>query len=309
MNSSKPSLPGRPPADKRPAASAAGRPAAVSAEPLAEPVRTLSLPVAGLLLGLGAVLMAGGVAYGLEWLLAPAGLTGGWSAALGAVLGVLAAALPLAWLIVKLAREAQTAGVDHHSRPGSAPQAGMSRALFMDLAEREWARARRYGTGAALLLVDVDRYARLCEARGQAAGDAVLTELLRQTAPTLRTADVLTRFSDSQMAVFLAHADATGALDVAERIRERAEQLEVAWPSPAVKQRLRVTASVGVAHLRPAHLNLQALVDDAEDAVQASRLANGNCVRAAPVENARLRHSAAWRDERRAKPRPGAAPS
>ena len=185
----------------------------------------------------------------------------------------------------------------------------MSRALFMDLAEREWARARRYGTGAALLLVDVDRYARLCEARGQAAGDAVLTELLRQTAPTLRTADVLTRFSDSQMAVFLAHADATGALDVAERIRERAEQLEVAWPSSAVKQRLRVTASVGVAHLRPAHLNLQALVDDAEDAVQASRLANGNCVRAAPIENARLRHSAAWRDERRAKPRPGAAPN
>ena len=147
----------------------------------------------------------------------------------------------------------------------------------MDLADRERARARRYGTGAALLLVDVDRYARLCEARGAAAGDAVLAELMRQTLPTLRTADVLTRFSETQMAVFLAHADATGALDVAERIRERAEQLEVAWQPQAA-----VTASVGVAHLRAAHLNLQALVDDAEDAVAAARHANGNCVRAAP---------------------------
>jgi hypothetical protein len=90
---------------------------------------------------------------------------------------------------------------------------------------------------------------------------------------------------------------------------ERAEQLEVPWPSSSVKQRLRVTASVGVAHLRPAPLNLQSLVDDAEDAVQASRLANGNCVRAAPVESGRLRHLASWRDERRAKPRPGAAPN
>jgi diguanylate cyclase len=279
------------------------------AAPPAMSARTLSLPGVGLLLGLGAVLLAGGTAYGLELLLVPGWLTGGWAAALGAALGVLAAALPLGWLLIKLAREAEAGSADHHGRPGTAPQAGMSRALFMDLAEREWARARRYGTGAALLLVDVDRYARLCEARGAAAGDAVLTELLRQTAPTLRTADVLTRFSDSQMAVFLAHADATGALDVAERIRERAEQLEVAWPSSAVKQRLRVTASVGVAHLRPAHLNLQALVDDAEDAVHASRQANGNCVRAAPVESARLRNPAAWRDERRAKPRPGAAPN
>ena len=272
------------------------------------PQRGLSASRLALFLAVGAVLLAAGTAFALELLLLP-WLGGGWGAALGAALGVLAAALPLGWLMLKLARAADVAASDHHARPGTAPQAGMARTVFMDLAEREWARARRYGTGAALLLVEVDRYARLCEARGAGAGDAVLAELLRQTAPTLRTADVLTRFADGQMAVFLAHADATGALDVAERIRERAEQLELAWPSSAVKQRLRVTASIGVAHLRPAHLNLQALVDDAQDAVLAARQANGNCVRAAPVEAGRLRHLADGRDDRRAKPRPGAAPS
>ncbi|HLL10547.1 MAG TPA: GGDEF domain-containing protein [Rubrivivax sp.] len=308
MNPPKPPLSGRPPPDKRRVASAAPRASDAPDASRGAPGPGLSLPAVGLLLGLGAVLLAGGIAY-LVQLFALGWLNGGAAAALAAVLGVLAAALPLGWLVRKLAREAEAAGIDHAGRGGAAPPAGMSRALFMDLAEREWARARRYGTGAAMLLVDVDRYARLCEARGAAAGDAVISELLRQTAPTLRTADVLTRFSESQMAVFLAHADATGALDVAERIRERAEQLEVPWPSSTGKQRLRVTASVGVAHLRPAHLNLQALVDDAEDAVQASRQASGNCVRAAPVESARLRHPAAWRDERRAKPRPGAAPN
>jgi diguanylate cyclase (GGDEF)-like protein len=181
---------------------------------------------------------------------------------------------------------------------------GMARPLFMDLAEREWARARRYGSGAALVLIDVDRYARLCEARGPSAGDAVLGELLRLTAPSLRPADILTRYSETQMAVLLAQADATGALDVAERIRERAEQLEVPLDSAhAPTQRLRITVSAGVAHLRPAHLSLQALVDDAEDALAVARQAGGNCVRAAPIDPARARGLGAGRGERRAQPK------
>jgi diguanylate cyclase (GGDEF)-like protein len=291
---SKPSLPPRIAARPGPAAPPADAPEADAKAAHA----AVPLPLAGGLLVLGAVLLAAGVGYGVALLLGVAE-AGRWAAAAAGALGVAAAALPLGWLVLRLARDAEPAA----GRGSVAtPVAGLPRPLFLELAEREWARARRYGTGAALLLVDVDRYARLCDARGPGAGDAVLTELLRQTAPTLRTADVLTRFSETQMAIFLAHADATGALDVAERIRERAEQMEVPWPP----QRLRVTVSVGVAHLRPAHLNLQALIDDAEEAVLFARAANGNCVRAAPVENARSRSPGGWRDERRAKPRPGA---
>jgi diguanylate cyclase (GGDEF)-like protein len=176
----------------------------------------------------------------------------------------------------------------------------MPRPLFIELAEREWSRSRRYGTGAALLVVDVDRFSALCETRGATAADAVLSALLRQTAPTLRGADVLTRFADAQMAVFLAQSDATGALDVAERIRDRTEQLDVQFLHQGQSTRLRVTVSIGVAQLRPAHQNLQALIDDAQDAIAAARLAGGNCVRAAPVEPPPSR-STGWRDDQRAR--------
>ncbi len=260
-------------------------------QPAPAPGQRLSARTAAWLLLLAASLMAATLALALGWWF---GLTV-WTAPLAAALGVLAAALPLALLVARAAAQPRTVALR------GAPQAaiGLQRELFMDLAGREWARARRYGAGAALLVVEVDRFARLVETRGTDATDAVLAELLLQTAPSLRGADMLTRFAESQMAVFLAPADATGALDVAERIRERAEQMEVPWqPHP-----MRITVSVGVAHLRPAHLNLQALVDDAGDALAAARQASGNCVRAAPVEPVALRAPDSWPKDNRARPK------
>ena len=223
-----------------------------------------------------------------------------WLAPLAAALAVAAASLPGAALLLRLQRAAAGGAAMYGGVNGPV---GATRPVFLELAGREWARARRYGSGAALLLVDVDRFARLVESRGGAATDTVLAEMLRQTSPTLRGADLLTRFSDSQMAVFLAHADPTGALDVAERIRERTEQMEVPFQHDSSPRRLRVTVSVGVSQLRPAHLNLQSLIDDAQDAVFAARQAGGNCVRAAPVDSGRLSPAGPWLDDHRARPK------
>ena len=231
-------------------------------------------------LALGSALAAGGVAAGLTaWL----GWGGGLSAALAAMVAVLVGLCPMALVALKGASRlplAPDATQDFDASTGAT-----TKALFLDLAEREWSRARRYGTGATLLLIDLDRTARLSELFGPGAVDALLRELARQTTSTLRGADALTRFGSTQLAIFLAQSDATGALDVAERIRERAEKLDL---PPHANARHRASVSVGVAQLRAAHLNLQALVHDAEDATVAARQAGGNCVRAAPVDLGRL---------------------
>jgi diguanylate cyclase (GGDEF)-like protein len=246
------------------------------------PVPRRSLPLGPLALALvaGSVLLAAGLGYAFGlWM----GVGEPWVAGLAASLGMAATALPLGALLLGLARAAEPAAVP--APAGTVPVAGaMAREPFLELAEREWARSRRYGSGAALLLVEVDHWPRLLEQPGRAGALAVLREIVHDTAPTLRGADALACFAEGQLAVFLAHADATGALDVAERIRERTEMLEV----PHQTLRLRATVSVGVAHLRPAHLHLQALIEDASDAVAAARQAGGNCVRAAPVELGRV---------------------
>lgn len=278
-----------------PVRSPLAQPAAEPAPPQTPREKRLPLGVAVLLLALCAALLAAGTAVVLE---AGLGVRAPWAALWGAVLGVAAAALPMAALALQLGQP---------DRPAAKPAIDVSvagvgavtpRALFLEWAEREWARSRRYGTGAALLLVDIDRFLRLCDSRGAAAADAVLADLLRNTAATLRGADVLTRYADGQMAVFLAHADATGALDVAERIRQRAERLDASVGG----QPLRITVSVGVAQLRPAHPNLSSLIDDAQEALAAARQVGGNCVRAAPVDARLKRLSGPGRDDTR-KPR------
>jgi diguanylate cyclase (GGDEF)-like protein len=293
-------------------ADAMASPLAPSMSPLSVPLRTLTL-----LFLSGSVVVAGLLGFVLAAWIEP---VSPWMVALAAAVGVMLTALPLALALLGLVRRGEpaaaqrmataaaagpatnvhSAGLAHEAsgRPGAPAAHGvsMNRELFMDMVGREWSRARRYGTGAALLLMEIDRYPRLTDALGDAAGEKVLADLLRATAPTLRGADALARFEAGQIAVFLAHADATGALDVAERIRERAEQMEVAVPP----RRVRFTVSLGVAHLRPAHLHLQALVDDVSDALTAARTVGGNCVRAAPVDPGPRAAPGAARDGSRA---------
>ncbi len=271
------------------------------ARPLAGRSLRWPLPaVAGVLVASGAVL-----ASALAWLLAETlAVSPALAAAAGAGLALLAAVVPT--LAVALSQLRSVSAAQDTVPVRDRDTGAFRRDVFMELAEREWARARRYGSGAGLLLVDLDRAPRLSDAHGPAAADAFLTTLARHTSPTLRGADLVTRLTPTQLAVFLAQADPTGALDVAERIRERAEALDLAWPDhgPGAGKatRLRGTVSVGVAPLRPAHLNLQAVLHDAEEAVAAARLAGGNCVRAAPVDAGVTPPPGSWRDDHRARP-------
>ena len=203
-------------------------------------------------------------------------------AAAAAALATFIVCTPLALLLFKFARQIErlrlqlTRFVDT-SAPTAVPA---PRAQFIGIVEREWARSRRYGHGAAVVLVEVDRYLRIAELHGAAATAALMDAMERSTRQTLRGGDALASWSESQLAVFLANADAMGALDAAERIRERLEKIMIEWQGHVIKG----TVSVGVATLRPAHQHLQALLDDATLAVLAARQAGGNCVRAAPVD-------------------------
>jgi diguanylate cyclase (GGDEF)-like protein len=231
------------------------------------------------------LLAAAGLAAGSAALASAIGLAPWLSAAVATALAVLGVAGPLAVALAKAQRRSPESDTVPAADLPHAPQARVEtrslRDMFLQQAEREWSRARRYGIGAAMVLVDLDHLDTLRQAVGPVATEALMDELRRRIAPALRGADTLARFGGGQIAIFLVHADATGALDVAERIREQIEQLEVAQHG---QRKLRITVSLGVAHMRPSHTTLAALLTDAQEALWAARQVGGNCVRAAPVD-------------------------
>ena len=150
---------------------------------------------------------------------------------------------------------------------------------FVAAADREWSRIRRHGEDAALLMVDVDHFKRFNAEHSTACGDAMLVECTRLASATLRPYDLLARFSGGVLVIYLPHTDLLGALDVAERIRERVAGLGLAWQG----KRVKATVSVGVAGIGMLHDGLDAVIAEAGGALREAKAAGRNCVRAAPM--------------------------
>jgi len=151
-----------------------------------------------------------------------------------------------------------------------------NRRHFLELVEREWSRAQRYEMSCALLLMDVDHFKQVNDRHGHLCGDQLLRRIAEVAGETLRQADVLARFGGEEFIVFLPHTDPLGALDVAERIRERVAALGFSWQGQSVP----ISASLGVAALHQEHVTLDQLISDADEALYVAKSAGRNCVRA-----------------------------
>jgi len=211
----------------------------------------------------------------------------GTAAAVLATVAALLVALPAGWVLVHLggklddARRRLALATTRDDLTGLA-----NRRQFLAAAETERARCRRYEVDAVLLVVDADHFAGLNATHGRDCGDLLLRELARVIGHALRQPDLLARLGDDAFGVFLPHTDVLGALDVAERIRVQAGDLRVDCHGLAVG----VTVSVGVAPVGPGHGTLDALLLDADAALQAAKQAGRNCVRAVSAARGRSRH-------------------
>jgi diguanylate cyclase len=196
--------------------------------------------------------------------------------AVGLLIGAAVLVAAVVWPLMRMLRDLETARVQLDVLATRDELTGIyNRRQFLVLADREWARCRRYDMGAAMVMLDVDHFKRINDLHGHLAGDLMLREIARAAAETLRHADFLGRFGGEEFIVFLPHTDTLGALDVAERIRERVAAIKLEWRG----QQIKTTVSLGVATLSVAHDTVGALIADADRALYTAKDAGRNCVR------------------------------
>ncbi|MFC1706837.1 diguanylate cyclase [Planctomycetota bacterium] len=119
---------------------------------------------------------------------------------------------------------------------------------FVEHADLEIARSRRYKREFSLLFLDVDNFKRVNDQFGHQAGDAVLRrlgELLASQPHGLRQSDFSARYGGEEFCVLLPETPLDGARIKAERLREAVEAEDWSKLDPPAQGPL--TVSIGVA--------------------------------------------------------------
>lgn len=117
-----------------------------------------------------------------------------------------------------------------------------NRRHFLELAQSEWSRFRRYGRSLALLMTDIDLFKSVNDQYGHDAGDEVIKAVTEILQTHKRTSDIAGRLGGEEFALILPEATLDSAVIVAERLRHLVADRTVA----VAGWRISVTISIGV---------------------------------------------------------------
>lgn len=143
---------------------------------------------------------------------------------------------------------------------------------FQDYLEEQFQVAMRNKQPMSLILMDVDHFKQYNDTYGHQAGDEVLRRVAEILKEGVRDGDFVGRYGGEEFVVVLPRTDTENAIAVAERVRRSIESAE--WT-------LRpVTASLGVASVRPDMETRQEVIEAADQALYEAKRNGRNRVEA-----------------------------
>lgn len=157
-----------------------------------------------------------------------------------------------------------------------------NRRHFLEAASVELQRQHRYHRPAALMMLDIDFFKVINDGLGHAAGDMVLMAFAATCRDGLRSVDLIGRLGGEEFAVLLPETDLQGAVEVAERLRQRVADSPVDVGGGVA----RFTVSIGVADCRPCDETIEATLMRADRALYDAKRSGRNRVRVGSDETA-----------------------
>ena len=153
----------------------------------------------------------------------------------------------------------------------------LNRAAFMQHAQKEFARAKRYHRPLSVVMIDIDFFKRVNDKYGHAAGDHVLQIFVEAIEEEIRNTDILGRVGGEEFALLLPDTPLLSASHLAERVRERITK----YPYLAGDQLIEVTASLGVALLSDEDEHFKEMLHRADNALYTAKHDGRNQVKLA----------------------------
>jgi diguanylate cyclase (GGDEF)-like protein len=165
-----------------------------------------------------------------------------------------------------------------------------NRRLFEEEFSKEWARAKRDHAPFSLIMADIDHFKEYNDHYGHPAGDLCLVDVAQAMHHALsRPGDVVARIGGEEFAFLLPQTDLSGAIAVAEQIRERILVLNL--PHEASPVASHVTLSFGVSSSELVSISSPAeLIRTSDIALYEAKRCGRNQIVAAPKTASDLDH-------------------
>jgi len=145
---------------------------------------------------------------------------------------------------------------------------------FLEQADVAYGLAVRHQRPLAAVILDIDLFKTINDRHGHAIGDAVLVNVGQTLARLTRNGDCVARWGGEEFIMLLPETDLVTALQFAERIRRALEEMVVVIRDD---ERVQITASIGVAQLKPEQ-SLEKLIIAADDALYSVKQSGRNRV-------------------------------
>jgi diguanylate cyclase (GGDEF)-like protein/PAS domain S-box-containing protein len=150
-----------------------------------------------------------------------------------------------------------------------------NRRYFIEVAEKELSRSKRYKHPLSLMLADFDHFKDVNDTHGHAAGDEVIQGFGELCRSILREQDMAARIGGEEFVIMLPETPLEGARELAKRLRHALSKMSV----KAAGHEIVMTMSVGLTQAEPGESSIEVMMDRADKALYQSKDAGRNRTR------------------------------
>jgi len=142
----------------------------------------------------------------------------------------------------------------------------------------EWRRLKRMASPLSLIMCDVDCFKIYNDTYGHQKGDECLRQVANAIASVIkRPADIVARYGGEEFVIVLPHTPVEGAIQVAESVRAKVKELNIAHRNSSIDS--VVTISAGVANTIPnPEDNYSLLIEAADRALYTAKNRGRDCI-------------------------------